>query len=204
MRYSVVFSSTEGAGSRGGTPLPDDAQRFAQHVAAIAASRDRGAFMALFAHYAPRVKSYLKRLGAAEGNAEDLAQEVMLTVWRKAEQYDPAKAAVGTWIFTIARNLRIDALRRERRPELDPEDPAVVPAAAPAPDAAFEQVRTQGRVRAALRELPPEQAEVIRLSFYGDQSHGEIAATLGLPLGTVKSRLRLAFRRIRGTLGDSA
>jgi RNA polymerase sigma-70 factor (ECF subfamily) len=177
---------------------------FAAQVKAIADRRDRAAFLALFDHYAPRLKAYLKRLGASDAIAEDLAQEAMLTVWRKAEKYDPAKAAVGTWIFTIARNLRIDALRREQRPELAPDDPLLSPEAALPADAGIDLARRQQRVREVLRELPPEQAEIITLSFYGDRSHGEIATTLGIPLGTVKSRMRLAFLRVRRALGDLA
>jgi RNA polymerase sigma-70 factor, ECF subfamily len=175
----------------------------AQHLRAVAQERDRASFIALFDYYAPRVKAYLKRLGAGDGLAEDLVQEVMLVVWRKADKYDPQKATVATWIFTIARNLRIDALRREQRPEFDPEDPMLAPAPAMAPDSGIEIRRDQQRVRAALEELPKDQATVIALAFYDDKSHGEIAATLGIPLGTVKSRLRLAFHHVRRALGDA-
>jgi RNA polymerase sigma factor (sigma-70 family) len=142
----------------------------------------------------------LKRLGSPDSLAEDLAQEAMLTVWRKAESYDPAKAAVGTWVFTIARNLRIDSLRRERRPELDADDALQVPDPAPLPDRAAESAQEESDVRAALKDLPQDQAQVITLAFYEGKSHGEIAAALAIPLGTVKSRLRLAFRRVRGRL----
>jgi RNA polymerase sigma-70 factor (ECF subfamily) len=177
---------------------------FAAQLAAIARDRDRAAFLALYDYYAPRVKAYLKRLGAADAVAEDLAQEAMLAVWRKAEKYDPEKAAVGTWIFTIARNLRIDALRREQRPELMPDDPVLTPEAPVPADSSIDLARRQLRVREALRELPPEQADIVKLSFYGDKSHGEIALALGIPLGTVKSRMRLAFLRVRRALGDLA
>jgi len=177
---------------------------FARHIRAIVERRDQASFIALFDYYAPRVKAYLKRLGATESLAEDLAQEVMLTVWRKAASYDPAKAAVGTWIFTIARNLRIDAIRRERRPELDPDDPAITPSAPISPEVSIDTDRQEERVRTALRELPEDQAKVITLAFYDGKSHGEIATQLAIPLGTVKSRLRLAFRRVRGILGDRA
>ena len=175
---------------------------FARLMQAVVERRDQSAFMTLFDYYAPRVKAYLKRLGASDSVAEDLSQEVMLTVWRKAASYDPAKAGVGTWIFTIARNLRIDALRRERRPELDPADPLLVPEPEPLPDRQVEASREEERVRAALRTLPEDQARVITMAFYDGKSHGEIAAELALPLGTVKSRLRLAFGRVRGMLGE--
>ena len=126
----------------------------------------------------------------------------MLTVWRKADKFDPAKASAGTWIFTVARNLRIDLLRRENRPNFDPDDPAFVPEQETAPDDAVEIGETQKQVRAAIAELPDEQAEVIKLSFYEDMPHGQIAEELNLPLGTVKSRLRLAMRKVRTALGE--
>jgi RNA polymerase sigma-70 factor, ECF subfamily len=175
---------------------------FAEHLRAIVERRDQASFVTLFDYYCPRVKAYLRRLGATDSVAEDLAQEVMLAVWRKAESYDAAKAGVGTWIFTIARNLRIDAIRRDRRPELDPEDPQLLPEPAPQPDHEIEVVREQEQVRSALRVLPEDQAKVVAMAFYDGKSHGEIAAELAIPLGTVKSRLRLAFRRVRGLVGE--
>ncbi len=171
-------------------------------LVAVAQRRDKEAFSQLFAHYGPRVKSYLMRQGADIASAEELSQEAMVTVWRKAEKFDPDKASAGTWIFTVARNLRIDALRKENRPNFDPEDPAFVPEAETAPDDAVELGETQKQVRAAIADLPEEQAEVIRLSFYEDKAHGQIAEELGLPLGTVKSRLRLAMRKVRTALGE--
>lgn len=171
-------------------------------VQAVAQGRDRDAFGRLFAHYAPRLKSFLLRQGADDASAEDLAQEAMLTVWRKAGLFDASKSSAGTWIFTIARNLRIDAVRKARRPEFDAEDPAFVTEAEPAADQAFDAEQTGARVRAALAELPEEQATVVRLSFFEDKPHAEIAEKLALPLGTVKSRLRLAMKRIRTCLGD--
>lgn len=175
---------------------------FAHLLQAVVERRDQTSFMTLFDYYAPRVKAYLRRLGATDSLAEDLSQEVMLTVWRKADSYDPAKAGVGTWIFTIARNLRIDALRRERRPYLDPDDPRLAPEPEPPPDYHIETSCEEERVRSALRALPEDQAKVVTMAFYGGKSHGEIAAELALPLGTVKSRMRLAFRRVRGLLGE--
>jgi len=183
------------------TAAPPD---FARLLRAIAERRDQNSFVALFDYYAPRVKAYLKRLGASDSLADDLVQEVMLTVWRKAESYDPAKAGVGTWIFTIARNLRIDAVRRERHPDLDPDDPLLVPDPEPLPDRAVQATQEESDVREALRDLPADQIQVINLAFYEGKSHGEIAAALAIPLGTVKSRLRLAFRRVRGRLGAHA
>ena len=128
----------------------------------------------------------------------------MLTLWRKAGLFDPARASAATWLFTIARNLRIDAIRRERRPDFDPDDPALVPDADPAADSILMREDDETRLRVALKDLSPEQAEVVQLSFFADKPHSQIAVELGLPLGTVKSRLRLAMARIRVTLGDGA
>lgn len=172
-------------------------------ILAIAKTSDRAAFGRLFTHYAPRVKAYLRRLGAPDSVAEDLAQETLLSVWRKADRFDPTKASAGTWIFTIARNLRIDHLRKERRPELDPDDPALVPDPEPASDHVIAAGQRDRQVRTALETLPPDQKEVIHLAFFEDLTHAEIATRLSLPLGTVKSRLRLAFTKVRGQVGEA-
>jgi RNA polymerase sigma-70 factor (ECF subfamily) len=180
---------------------PDEAA--AQAVAwlrAIAEQRDEAAFERLFATFAPRVKGLLRRSGSDDARTEELAQEAMLTVWRKAHLYDPRKAAPATWIFCIARNIRIDALRRERRCDIDPDDPLFVADPEPAPDASFEAGQREERVRRAMANLPADQVRVLELSFFQGKAHGEIAAALGLPLGTVKSRLRLAFGRLRAAL----
>lgn len=168
----------------------------------IARDKDKAAFKALFQHFAPRVKAYMLKLGTENSLADELAQETLLMVWRKAEQFDRSKAAPSTWIFTIARNLRIDAFRKLNRPELDPEDPALVPEAEEAADDRVGRLERAGIIREALKDLSEEQAEVIRLSFFEDKSHSVISEELGVPLGTVKSRLRLAFGRIRKRLGD--
>ncbi|HKX65436.1 MAG TPA: sigma-70 family RNA polymerase sigma factor [Rhizomicrobium sp.] len=164
----------------------------------VAARRDRDAFAALFAHFAPRVKAYLLRLGASPAVAEDLAQEALLSLWRKAHLFDPAKASAATWLFTIARNLRIDAIRRERRPELDPED--FMPEVALAADDGLAMAQDEARLRAVLQDLPADQIQVIELSFFADKPHSQIAAELDIPLGTVKSRLRLAMARLKRSL----
>lgn len=168
----------------------------------VADGRDRQAFARLFQHYAPRLKTYMRKLGCDDAIAEDLAQEAMLAVWRKADSFDPAKSGAGTWIFTIARNLRIDRLRRERRPEADEDDLAQVPDDSPSADEVLATRRSGEKIRQAVADLPAEQAQVVTLSFYEDHPHADIAARLGIPLGTVKSRLRLAMKRIRAALGD--
>jgi RNA polymerase sigma-70 factor (ECF subfamily) len=169
---------------------------------AVARDRDRAAFQALFGHFAPRVKAYLMRLGAPGPQAEDLAQEAMLSLWRKAHLFDPAKASAGTWVFTIARNLRIDAIRREKRPELDPADPMLAPDAGPGAEEGLAAAEQEVRLRAALKTLPPDQIRVVELSFFADKPHSQIAAELAIPLGTVKSRLRLAMLRLRAVMGE--
>jgi RNA polymerase sigma-70 factor, ECF subfamily len=171
-------------------------------IVSIARDRDRRAFEALFAYFAPRVKGYLLRLGASGALAEDLAQEAMLTIWRKAALFDPSRASASTWIFTIARNLRIDAIRRERHPDFDPNDPALVPDEEVSADDKMVLEDDGERLHAVLKELPLEQAQVVQMSFFADKPHSEIAQELGLPLGTVKSRLRLAMARIRGAMGE--
>jgi RNA polymerase sigma factor (sigma-70 family) len=166
----------------------------------VAAMRDRSAFAALFDHFAPRVKAYLLRLGASPALAEDLAQEALLSLWRKAHLFDPAKASAATWLFTIARNLRIDTIRRERRPELAPED--FMPEGEPMADDGLAQADDEVRLRAALKELPADQIQVVELSFFADKPHSQFATELDIPLGTVKSRLRLAMARLRRILGE--
>lgn len=168
----------------------------------VAEQRDRDAFGRLFAHFAPRVKSYLARTGSTDELAEELAQEALVAVWRKAALFDPAQAAVSTWIFTIARNLRVDAARRHR---LDTAGDECFEFDALACDDAsageqLDATRLARRVHDAMGRLPPEQAQVLRLSFFDDEPHARIAAELGIPLGTVKSRMRLAVAHLRRML----
>ena len=186
-------------GGDGGTqPTPS----MSDLLAKVGRTRDVELFEAVFRHFAPRVRAYMARTGSAI-SAEELMQETMVTVWNKSALYDPSKGAASTWIFSIARNLRIDAYRREKRPEFDPEDPAFQPDPEPAADSAMETEQSAALVRGALRQLPPDQAEVLRLAYFEDKSQSEIATELALPLGTVKSRMRLAFAKLRAALGKS-
>ena len=166
----------------------------------IAAHKSKAAFKKLFEYFAPRLKGYLMRLGSSEAQAEELVQDVMLTVWRKAALFDRRKAAASTWLFTIARNRRIDILRREKYPELDPEDPTLVPDEEVQPDDAVIMAERKAEVQSAMATLPEEQVELVKLAFYKGWSHSEIAKETGLPLGTVKSRLRLSFTRLKEAL----
>lgn len=177
-----------------------DASHFTFLIEQIAQHRDREAFAELFAYYAPRVKGYLMRLGSSDGQAEEVTQEAMLAVWNKAHMFDAKKAAVSTWIFTIARNRRVDILRSQKYPELDANDPAFIGGAPAQPDEEVIEAREGEEVREALQKLPTEQKELVRLAFYNGWSHAKIAEQSNLPLGTVKSRLRLAFSRLRDAL----
>jgi RNA polymerase sigma-70 factor (ECF subfamily) len=175
-----------------------------QLVLAVARERSRAAFASLFAYFAPRLKSYLMRLGSDAGQAEELVQDVMLQVWHRAETFDPLQATAGTWVFTIARNKRIDAVRRERRPEIDLTDPVLVPEPVEPADRTLETGQENARLNAAIGALPDEQAELLRLAYYEELPHSTISAERGIPLGTVKSRLRLAMDRLRRLLREEA
>lgn len=168
----------------------------------VARAEDVVAFERLFRHFGPRIKAYMSRGGGA-ARAEELMQETMLAVWKKANLYSPDRGNVASWIFTIARNQRIDAFRRDGRVEFDPNDPAFVPEPEPAADQTIAIKQESVRVRQALRALPQEQAEVLRMSFYEDRSQSAIATALKVPLGTVKSRMRLGFIKLRALVGQT-
>jgi len=168
----------------------------------IAGEADKAAFAQLFGIIAPKLKGYLMRLGADDGTAEELVQDVMLTIWRRARDFDPARASVTTWVYTIARNRRIDRLRREKRPDLDPHEPILANEPEQAADFAIELREQEARLRVALDTLPKEQADLLFMAFYEDKAHTGIAIERDLPLGTVKSRLRLALQRLRKALSD--
>lgn len=165
----------------------------------ISVDKDQAAFAELFAHFAPRVKAFLMKNGADSGLAEECTQEVMATLWTKAHMFDPTRASVATWIFTIARNRTIDAIRKQRRPE--PEDLEWGPAAEPDQADAMALQEESEQLARAISELPEKQRTLIERAYYGDLSHSEIAAETGLPLGTIKSRIRLALDRLRHAMG---
>lgn len=161
----------------------------------IRIEQDQVAFAELFQHFAPRVKSFLMKSGASNAMAEEVTQEAMATVWQKAGMFDPSRASVATWIFTIARNRKIDALRKQNRPE--PEDLSWGPEAEPDQEDALALQQETTKLKQALSELPEKQRSLVERAYFGDLSHSEIAAETGLPLGTIKSRLRLALERLR-------
>lgn len=166
---------------------------------AVGQQRDKAAFSGLFAYYAPRIKSFLMKGGAAPDLADELAQETMVTVWQKATSFDPAKASASTWIFTIARNKRIDGLRKKIRPETDIDDPAFeVADDTPLVSDELSNRQESETVSSALKTLPREQADLLYKSFFEDKTHADIAKETNIPLGTVKSRIRLALEKLRG------
>jgi len=171
-------------------------------IEAIALRRDREAFAVLFAYFAPRLKAWLIKSGATPGAAEDFAQDAMLTVWRKADLFDSTKARAATWIFTIARNRRLDMLRRDARPLPTPEI-ELAGEDVRRPDELLSISQDADRVRDALSRLSADHIEVLRLAFFMDSSHSEIAKHLDLPLGTVKSRIRNAMTKLRLILAPS-
>jgi RNA polymerase sigma factor (sigma-70 family) len=187
--------------------MDDGAAQSGQHefeklMVAISVQKDIHAYEIIFRHFAPRVRSYMAKLAADSQLAEELMQETMIAVWNKADRYDRSKGSLSTWIFTIARNLRIDAVRKEKRPEFDPDDPVFVPDAEPSADNVLVAQQTAEHLKTALAGLPQEQAKLLEMSFFEDATHSVIAQKLNIPLGTVKSRMRLAFAKLRLALGQ--
>ena len=169
----------------------------------VAVSQDREAFKELFTHFAPRIKGFFQGQGSSSDKADEVVQEAMVNVWRKSHLFDPTKAKASTWIFTVARNARIDLLRKENRPEPDFTDPSFFTDSEPQPDEIYERDDEAQRLQVVLAQLPEEQSKVLRLAFFEQKAHAEIAEELELPLGTVKSRIRLAFKRLRKELGGN-
>jgi RNA polymerase sigma-70 factor (ECF subfamily) len=179
------------------TPVESDLETLLER---IATHRDEPAFAALFDRTAPRVKGLMMRLGMDAATADELAQETMLRVWQKSALFDSGKASATTWIFAIARNLRIDRIRRDSRPEPDPNDPTFLPPPELSAEEHVDARKRQEAVRASLADLPDDQRQAVHLSFVEGLSHQEIAERLHIPLGTVKSRLRLSFDKLRTML----
>ncbi|MEO0945687.1 MAG: sigma-70 family RNA polymerase sigma factor [Pseudomonadota bacterium] len=178
---------------------PESNDEFVVLVGRIRDDQDRAAFAQLFRHFAPRVKAFLMKSGADAGLAEECTQEVMATLWTKAHMFDPSRASVATWVFTIARNRKIDAIRRQRRPE--PEDLPWGPEAEPDQADVMSLRQESEKLAEAIAALPEKQKDLIQRAYFGDLSHNEIAEETGLPLGTIKSRIRLALERLRHAMG---
>lgn len=167
---------------------------------AVRDHQDRAAFSALFDTFAPRLKGFFMRGGTGADTAEEIVQEVMLTVWRKAAQFDPARAQVSAWIYQIARNRQIDMIRRERRPM--PEELDLPAGHQPQGDELLAVEQEAEALKKALERLTAQQREMIEKAYMGELSHQEISSQTGLPLGTIKSRIRLGLERLRHELKD--
>jgi RNA polymerase sigma-70 factor (ECF subfamily) len=171
-----------------------------QWLIAVRDHRDRAAFAALFDYFAPRLKGFIMRSGASAHKAEEVVQDVMLTIWRKAGQFDPHRAQASAWIYQIARNRQIDIARKEHRPM--PEELKIEPNQEPDASQILGLEQEVDHLKQALADLKPEQREVIEQAYLGEMSHQEISNQTGLPLGTIKSRIRLGLNRLRHELKD--
>lgn len=180
------------------TPARTTGQDWVAEMLLVRDDRCEGSFAALFQHFAPRLKAFLIRSGLTPAHAEDVAQDVMQSVWRKAHLFDPRRASVATWIYAIARNRRIDLLRRHARPE--PEDLPWGPEAEPDQAEVIALKQDSEALREALKLLPEKQRVLIEKAYFGELTHSQIAHETGLPLGTIKSRIRLALDRLRHAL----
>nr|ADI19834.1 DNA-directed RNA polymerase specialized sigma sub unit, sigma24 homolog [uncultured alpha proteobacterium EB000_37G09] len=204
--FQLVFKPQETVDQTMGTSLMNDNSKklstWDELLVRVGRDRDKSAFAELFDYFAPRVKSFLLRFGTDMSLAEEIAQEAMIMVWRRAETYDPRQSAASTWIFTIARNKRIDRLRRENRPLPDMTDPAVMPESIETGEIQVARMQQEKKIRHALKNLPEEQAKMIFSAYYEEKSHREIAEESGVALGTVKSRIRLALNRLRAHLNE--
>ncbi len=189
---------------------PDDARRSVDTtgpsaeslIISVGKEKDRDAFRVLHSRFSPKILGFVRRLGTDQELAEEIVQETFVNLWRKAHLFDPEKASASTWLYAIARNARVDHLRKSIRPALDPDDPALVPDPEASAFSHVSRVEEAALLRAAMADLPGEQQEVLRLSFLDERSHASVAEELGIPLGTVKSRIRLAIGHMRSVLGE--
>lgn len=186
-------------GGSGPKPI-DRSELFNQYAEQVAQSRDKTAFSHLFDFYAPRIKAYIINTGCSEAIAEEITQDAMVTLWRKAHLFDRKKSSLGTWLFRIARNRRIDLIRRDKSDRLDPNDPTLFPVLVEVDEMQMDARTRDDQVSESIRHLPEEQKRLIYMSFFEGKTHSVIAEELNLPLGTVKSRIRLAFNRLRKSL----
>ncbi|MGY9006650.1 MAG: sigma-70 family RNA polymerase sigma factor [Alphaproteobacteria bacterium] len=196
------FSPRDNTVVDNGTSGDSEKDELAAYIEAIAVNKDREAFKRLFGLMAPQIKAYCIKRGSNPAAAEEMAQETMIQVWRRAGQFDARRASVKTWIYTIARNKRIDHFRKEQRPELTAED--LAQGISPSLDAQdhMELAEAGETLAEKIRDLSAEQAEVIHKAFFEDKTHQVIAEELNLPLGTVKSRIRLALNKLRSSMAE--
>ena len=185
----------------------DDTQQSAPSdtnlIRRIAENRDKSAFRELYNRYAGRIKGVMIKGGARNDDADEAAQEAMLAIWRKADTFDPARAPAAAWIFTIARNRRIDMIRRQNRPTPDPNDPLFAPDPPIPPEAEIATANRDARIREVVAGLSDDQRTAVHLAFFDGLSQSEVAERMGSPIGTVKSRLHLAVKKLKAALGDN-
>ena len=182
-------------GGRVSSSTENENLKWVRCVEKICANGDTDAFATLFKEFAPRIKGFLINSGASNGLAEECVQDTMATVWHKSRLFDPSRATVSTWIFTIARNKRIDAVRKQNRPE--PEDLFWGPVAEPDAEDVIALGQETERLTGAIKKLPAKQRDLISRAFFGELTHQEIADETGIPMGTIKSRIRLALEKLR-------
>ena len=173
---------------------------FIEALAKVAESQDISSFKKIFDYFSPRLKSFLMRSGADEAIAEEITQETMTIIWTKADYYDPKVASPSTWIYTIARNKKIDILRKSRKAILEDIDTAILPPVESKADENIEHDQKFEMIAQYLDDLPEDQLNLLKMNFFEEKSHGEISEITKIPLGTVKSRIRLALEKIRGKL----
>lgn len=180
----------------GGAPRRDEEDR-TQLLWQVGQTRSVAAFEALFQYYGPRLKKYLQQLGSPADVADEIFQDVMINVWRKAQLFDRGRATATTWIYRVARNRRIDRFRRIMTRTIDPSDPTFLPMDAVSPEVQRDTVHVQRELRFRLSMLSHSEQTVLSLAYYKGLSHAEIANALSMPLGTVKSRIRVSFEKLR-------
>ena len=206
MNFGVVAEMNSSLDSAMGSGSSNDNQNnlseWDKLLLLVGSNKDRSAFKKLYEHFTPRLKSFLLRIGSDVSAAEEICQETMIMVWRRAETYNPESAGASTWIFTIARNKRIDKLRKDNRPLPDLNDPSFYQTPIDRGDDLVQRFQEEKKIQKALKTLPPEQAKLILSAYYEESSHRKIADESNLPLGTVKSRIRLAINRLRNQLEE--
>ena len=159
--------------------------------------KNNSAFEEFFKRYANKVKFLMLKMGAKDLDAEEISQEVMAILWRKAFMYDSKKSSVSSWVYTIARNCRIDFLRRGNRVVLDSDDPTFVPDPPLNSVQLLMKYEKQDRIRLILKQLTEEKKQLLTAAFFEGLSHSELAKKFNKPLGTIKSRLRLIYDSLR-------
>ena len=166
-------------------------------VELIGKNQDKLAFNSIFKYFAPRLKSFLVKAGSTDTQAEEVIQEVMIAVWTKSSTYDSSKSSVSTWIYTIARNKRIDKIRKEKRHYLSESDEGLEIPVNSTQEKEIFTAQVSNSLKKYMSNLPEEQSKLLKLSYFYNKTHADISAELKIPLGTVKSRIRLALTKMR-------